>query len=58
VLKVYMHTSEERDRGVLEEIGNALRAKGYQIPDTRLTSAKTAGDVRFFFRRTGKTPHA
>ena len=44
-----MHTSEERDRVVLEEIGNALRAKGYQVPDTRLTSAKTAGDVKFFF---------
>ena len=49
VLKVYIHTSEDRDRGVLEEIGNALREKGYQVPDTRLTSAKTAGDVRFFF---------
>jgi hypothetical protein len=44
-----MHTSEDRDRAVLEEIGNALRAKGYQVPDTRLTSAKTAGDIRFFF---------
>lgn len=49
VAKVYMHTSEERDRAVLEEIGNALRAKGYEVPDTRLSSVKTAGDVRFFF---------
>jgi len=47
--KVYMHTSEERDRAVLEEIGNALRARGYEVPDTRLSSVKTAGDVRFFF---------
>lgn len=47
--KVYMHTSENRDRAVLEEIGNALRVKGYEVPDTRITPARTAGDVRFFF---------
>jgi hypothetical protein len=47
--KVFMHTSQERDRAVLQEIGNTLRAKGYEVPDTRVTSAKTNGDIRFFF---------
>jgi hypothetical protein len=34
---------------VLEEVGAALRAGGYTIPETRLTSGRTRGDVRFFF---------
>ena len=49
VTKVYLHTSKPSDRVVLEQIGDALRIKGYVIPDTRLSSSKTQGDVRFFF---------
>jgi len=48
-VKVFIHTSEERDRTILEEVGNALRARGFEIPDTRLSSAPTDGDIRFFF---------
>ena len=48
-LKVFLHTSDERDRSVLEEIGDALRVKGYTIPETRLSSSRTQGDIRFFF---------
>jgi general secretion pathway protein A len=48
---VYLHTSEVRDRFVLEEIGNILRVKGYTVRDTRFTRNKTQGDVRFFFPR-------
>jgi general secretion pathway protein A len=48
---VYVHTSEERDRFVLEEIGNVLRVNGYTVRDTRFTPNKTQGDVRFFFTR-------
>jgi hypothetical protein len=47
--KVFLHTSDERDRPVLEEIGDALRVKGYTIPETRLSSSRTQGDIRFFF---------
>ena len=47
--KVFLHTSDERDRSVLEEIGDALRVKGYTIPETRLSSSRTQGDIRFFF---------
>ncbi|HWH76519.1 MAG TPA: hypothetical protein VNT76_04070, partial [Candidatus Binatus sp.] len=47
--KVFIHTSVDRDLAVLEEVGNALRAKGFEVFDTRLSSVKTAGDVRFFF---------
>jgi general secretion pathway protein A len=47
--KVFLHTSKEGDRSILEEIGDALRIKGYTIPDTRLSSSRTQGDVRFFF---------
>ncbi len=48
---VYLHTSEVRDRFVLEEIGNILRVNGYAVRDTRFTRNKTQGDVRFFFPR-------
>jgi general secretion pathway protein A len=48
---VYVHTSEERDRFVLEEIGNVLRVNGYTVRNTRFTRNKTQGDVRFFFTR-------
>jgi general secretion pathway protein A len=47
--KVFLHTSKEGDRLVLKEIGDALRVKGYTIPETRLSSSRTQGDVRFFF---------
>ena len=47
--KVFLHTSKEGDRAILQEIGVALRGKGYTIPETRLSSSKTQGDVRFFF---------
>jgi type II secretory pathway predicted ATPase ExeA len=47
--KVFLHTSKEGDRSILEEIGDALRVKGYTIPETRLSSSRTQGDVRFFF---------
>jgi hypothetical protein len=47
--RVYLHTSRPRDRVVLERVGDALRAGGYTIPATRLTSGRTRGDVRFFF---------
>jgi hypothetical protein len=46
---VYFHTSDDRDRSMLSEIGEALRMKGYAIPETRLTRGRTDGDVRFFF---------
>gem|GEM_PF-3318552 len=48
-VKVFLHTSKESDRSILEEIGDALRVKGYAIPETRLSSSRTQGDVRFFF---------
>jgi general secretion pathway protein A len=47
--KVFLHTSKAGDRSMLEEIGDALRVKGYTIPETRLSSSRTQGDVRFFF---------
>jgi general secretion pathway protein A len=47
--KVFLHTSKEGDRFILEEIGATLRVKGYTIPETRLSSSRTQGDVRFFF---------
>jgi general secretion pathway protein A len=47
--KVFLHTSDERDRSVLEEIGDALRVKGYTIPETRFSLSRTQGDIRFFF---------
>lgn len=47
--KVYVHTSEKRDLKALEDLGNSLRSKGYEVPDTRLTSARTEGDIRYFF---------
>ena len=51
--KVYMHTSKQGDRLILEEIGDALRVEGYTIPETRLSLSRTQGDVRFFFLGTG-----
>jgi len=53
--KVFLHTSKESDRSILEEIGDALRVKGYAIPETRLSSSRTQGDVRFFFSEDGET---
>jgi general secretion pathway protein A len=47
--KVFLHTSKESDRSILAEIGDVLRVKGYTIPETRLSSSRTQGDVRFFF---------
>src|SRR5262249_36848118 len=47
--KVFLHTSKAGDRSILEEIGDALRVKGYTIPETRLSSSRTQGDVRFLF---------
>jgi general secretion pathway protein A len=47
--KVFLHTSKEGDRPILEGIGDVLRLKGYTIPETRLSSSRTQGDVRFFF---------
>jgi type II secretory pathway predicted ATPase ExeA len=46
---VYVHTADQRDHPVLEEIGGVLRVDGYAVRDTRLTYNKTRGDVRFFF---------
>jgi type II secretory pathway predicted ATPase ExeA len=47
--KVYLHTSQQSDRLVVDEVGDALRVQGYTIPETRLSSSRTQGDVRFFF---------
>jgi general secretion pathway protein A len=47
--KVYLHTSQPGDRLVLEEVGAALRVNGYTIPETRISTSRTQGDVRFFF---------
>ena len=44
-----MHVVKRQDRPVVEQVGNALRAAGYEIPDTRVVNGKTEGDVRFFF---------
>jgi general secretion pathway protein A len=46
---VYVHTSEERDGSVLEEIINVLRTDGFAVRDARFSPGKTRGDVRFFF---------
>ena len=46
---VYVHTSEQRDFQVLGDIGEVLRMDGYIVPETRFTSNRTQGDVRFFF---------
>jgi hypothetical protein len=54
--KVFMHTSKQGDSLVLEEIGDTLRVKGYTIPEMRLSSSRTQGDVRFFFLRTDSMP--
>jgi general secretion pathway protein A len=48
-VKVFLHTSKEDDRSILEGIGDVLRVQGYTIPETRLSSSRTQGDVRFFF---------
>src|SRR5262249_7539897 len=48
-VRVFLHTSKEGDRPILEGIGDVLRVKGYTIPETRLSSSRTQGDVRFFF---------
>jgi hypothetical protein len=46
---IYVQTSEERDRSLLNEIGEILRVDGFAVRDTRLAQARTGGDVRFFF---------
>ena len=53
--KVYLHTSKQNDRLILEEVGEALRVQGYTIPETRLTLGRTQGDVRFFFPQDRET---
>ncbi len=47
--RVFVHVVKRQDRPVVEQVGNALRAAGYEIPDTRVVNGKTEGDVRFFF---------
>jgi general secretion pathway protein A len=47
--RVFVHTPTYRDRPVIEEVGKALHAAGYELPDTRVAAGKTGGDVRFFF---------
>lgn len=47
--RVFVHTPTERDQPVIKEVGKALQAAGYELPDTRIAAGKTAGDVRFFF---------
>lgn len=49
VARVFVHTPTYRDRPVIDEVGKALHAAGYEFPDTRVATGKTAGDVRFFF---------
>jgi type II secretory pathway predicted ATPase ExeA len=49
VPRVFVHTPTRRDRPVIEEVGKALHAAGYDLPDTRVAAGKTDGDVRFFF---------
>ena len=49
VARVFVHTPTYRDRPVIDEVGKALHAAGYEFPDTRIAAGKTAGDVRFFF---------
>ena len=49
VPRVFVHTPTYRDRPVIEEVGKALYAAGYDLPDTRVAAGKTGGDVRFFF---------
>ena len=49
VPRVFVHTPTYRDRPVIEEVGKALHAAGYDLPDTRVAAGKTDGDVRFFF---------
>lgn len=49
VARVFVHTPTYRDRPVIEEVGKALHAAGYDLPDTRVAAGKTGGDVRFFF---------
>src|SRR5262245_1437731 len=48
-VKIFLHTAKEGDRSILEGIGDVLRVKGYTTPETRLSSSRTQGDVRFFF---------
>jgi hypothetical protein len=49
VARVFVHTPTYRDRPLIEEVGKALHAAGYDLPDTRVAAGKTGGDVRFFF---------
>jgi general secretion pathway protein A len=49
VPRVFVHTPTYRDRPVIEEVGKALHAAGYDLPETRVAAGKTDGDVRFFF---------
>lgn len=48
---IYVHTSKQSDRPVIEEIGKVLRVDGYNVRNTRFTHNGTRGDVRFFFAR-------
>jgi hypothetical protein len=47
--RVFVHTPKYQDGPVLKEVGKALQAAGYELPDTRIAAGKTGGDVRFFF---------
>ncbi len=51
VRTVYVHTSEGRDRSIIEAIGNVLKVDGYNVRDARFSRNPTRGDVRFFFPR-------
>ncbi|HUC99630.1 MAG TPA: hypothetical protein VMR88_14170, partial [Candidatus Polarisedimenticolaceae bacterium] len=47
--RIFVHTPEHADRPVITQIGKALQAAGYELPDPRIANGRTGGDVRFFF---------
>jgi general secretion pathway protein A len=47
--RVFVHTTNYRNEPVIEEVGKALQAAGYESREIRVATGRTAGDVRFFF---------
>lgn len=47
--RVFVHTPDYRNRPVINQVGKALQAAGYELPEMRMATGRTGGDVRFFF---------
>jgi general secretion pathway protein A len=49
--RVFVHSASYRNESVIQEIGKVLQSAGYETPELRVATGRTAGDVRFFFPR-------